>query len=347
MNRRVLAFALHKACSIPPHPGLVRVLGAEVNGGAARCWTELCGAAEQGGGWAVETLDDQVGTLGEGGVWNALYEVVGGLDHLHKFGIAHCDISARNMVVQGGRVKASGFGLGRMADVADLDLGEEVLRLAPEQLARPEGIYEGAAFGWDVYGFGVLAYRLITGRYPRGGRFFESETGTGTAAGTGAAADGGGAKAELPGAAELAAALCTEPEVNWPEPAANVGTARCREIAERCLRLDPAARPVDLREVREAFDNVRHHLEMESLRAEVAKAQSQAGTGALAAGAAGVAAGAVAGAGVAAKARTGDDEAPAADGEAGEGIAGEAGDGVMEVMGAATGRPCRRRRRRR
>ncbi len=103
---------------------------------------------------------------------------------------------------------------------------------------------EGAGYGWDVHAFGVLAFRLLNGVFPRCNETFTKVSpAAGEARRKGVEAD----------CERLAKKLTRSPLAAWPgEPTCPEDAAR-REIIEKCLHLDPWERYADMREVMQAI----------------------------------------------------------------------------------------------
>lgn len=100
-----------------------------------------------------------------------LYDIALGLEHAHGRNIVHRDIKPDNILIaEDGSIKITDFGLARTltVDKGFTNTGEAVgtpYYMAPEQI-QGEAV-DGRA---DIYGFGILAYELVTGRRP-----FENE----------------------------------------------------------------------------------------------------------------------------------------------------------------------------
>ena len=99
--------------------------------------------------------------------------VLAGLGHAHASGLVHRDVKPENVLLGKGadggvRPMLSDFGLAKVSDrrggYEETRLGAgTVAYMAPEQFeAETSAIHPGA----DLYSFGVMVYRLVTGRMP-------------------------------------------------------------------------------------------------------------------------------------------------------------------------------------
>ena len=143
-------------------------------------------------------------------------DVAAGLAHAHLNGVVHRDLKPGNVLFDAeGRAKVTDFGIARV--LGSDTLTEEGTVLGTAAYISPEQVSgEAPTPATDVYAFGVLLYRLLSGRFP-----FESEN-----------------------AIELARMHrdIDPPPLRTFRPEAPPDLA---ELATRALTKDPEARPAD------------------------------------------------------------------------------------------------------
>ncbi|MCB1230858.1 MAG: hypothetical protein KDN19_11355 [Verrucomicrobiae bacterium] len=196
------------------------------------------------------TLHDQPRPDDEAEAWGRLRKLVGGLAHLHRHGVCHGNLHPGNVFLLEHRdaLCVTDAGPGLIGRVHHIDIGESAWFAPPEQLESPECWEDGAAFRWDVYRFGVIAYFWINGKLPRGHVY--------RAAREEVVEESGGRPVAVD-IGTLAQDLRQSPTCVWND-SGNV-SRECllqREIVDRCLSLDPDDRPVDMREVAAEFETL-------------------------------------------------------------------------------------------
>ena len=118
-------------------------------------------------GGSLEDLLPANGALPDAETQRIASEVAAGLAHAHERGVVHRDLKPSNVLFDDeGRAKLADFGIARMtAGEGTLTEAGTVLGTAayisPEQAAGLRATATG-----DVYSFGVLLYRMLTGRLP-------------------------------------------------------------------------------------------------------------------------------------------------------------------------------------
>jgi len=147
------------------HPNVLVIYGVEVHGGRAGFWTEFLRGA------TLEAL------LRQKGIWDPREAAIVGIDicralsAAHASRIIHRDVKTTNVMrEEGGRVVLMDFGSGgNLPQAGDVHTSVHIqgtpIAMAPEQL---RGVVAGPAT--DIYGLGVLLFRLVTKSFPVEGR---------------------------------------------------------------------------------------------------------------------------------------------------------------------------------
>lgn len=140
------------------HRNVVRVFGADSHGERFGLWMEMVQ------GRTLEQVLVMQGQMGTSEVVPIGVDLCHALAAVHRAGLLHRDLKARNVVREdGGRIVLMDFGTGR--DVTRSDTTDHMagtpLYLAPE-------LFTGAkpSQATDTYSLGVLLYHLVTGDYP-------------------------------------------------------------------------------------------------------------------------------------------------------------------------------------
>ena len=247
INRRLLLGAHARLAESEGHPGVAKILGSDFE--ARPAWILLDFHGESGEpGTTPRNLETWLGHLPPPELaWKLIRQLAEALAFLHRIGVAHANLQPRNVLVtdpENGTIAVSDFSQGWVDGVYHLEGTEALLYASPEQLREPEGIEQGLWGGWDVHAFGSLAYRLLTGRFPRADaerRQLEARRARG--------------EAIMP-ASVLGLFPSGEP-IDWADatPGDWEENAR-RQVIEACLALDPEVRPKDMREVLAEFDRI-------------------------------------------------------------------------------------------
>ncbi len=180
--------------------------------------------------------------------WKLVKSLAKALSGMHVRRVAHGNLKPGNIFFDANdQVLLTDWTLGNMPGVKHFHFTDAVLYQAPEQLRAPSGYLEEAGYRWDVFAFGVISYRVLTGRFPRCHDTFNfvappvGET------------HRDGLQADLQ---KIAKNLESQVEVAWPDVARTPLENGYRECIDSCLALDPFLRPATMTEVVRAFEAV-------------------------------------------------------------------------------------------
>ncbi|MGD9419049.1 MAG: protein kinase domain-containing protein [Verrucomicrobiota bacterium JB025] len=230
--------------------GVMPVIGAGFNKFPAVRTMPL--AADDGDGGSLvprclqHRLDEHPGIES----WKLVKALAKALAGMHERRVPHGNLKPGNLMFDAdGELLVTDWTLGNMPGARDVDFTDAVLYQAPEQLKNPGGYLEEAGYRWDVYSFGALSYRILTGRFPRcHDTFMQVAPPPGQTGREGLTADLGKIAENLE---EKGGA-----EVEWPDEADNALEKGFRECIIRCLSLDARKRPASMVQVAAEFEAV-------------------------------------------------------------------------------------------
>jgi serine/threonine protein kinase len=172
LERRVVVKLLAPAADLPrferearaaaalAHPNLVQVFDYGEDEGRPYMVLEYLP-----GGTLAERLPEKA-ALRDEDTRRVTSEIAAGLAHAHQHGVVHRDLKPGNVLFdEEGRAKVADFGI---AHVVGADtLTEEGMVVGTAAYISPEQVASGPATpATDVYAFGVVLYRLLSGRFP-------------------------------------------------------------------------------------------------------------------------------------------------------------------------------------
>ena len=187
--------------------------------------------------------------------WKLVKSLARALAAMHARTVPHGNLKPGNILLDDdGEALLTDWALGNMPGIGRLPFTDALLYQSPEQLKNPGGYTGTAALRGDVFSFGVLAYRILTGRFPRCHDTFNyvappcGETRR------------EGLKADLE---KIAQNLENQPDFSWPDAPRNPLEQGFRGWIGRCLSLDPVARPLSMVDVVAGFEEVEQALARE------------------------------------------------------------------------------------
>lgn len=237
---------LEKACARLekggwPH-GVLEVLEADFRARPAARVTPCLADPTEDGHWRPRSLQYQLDQFPGERSWRVVLGLIDAVAGLHNRQVAHGNLKPGNVFFDDDdRVVLADWALGNMPGVGHQDFTDACLYQPPEQLLSAEGYLEEEGYRWDVFAIGALAYRVLTGSFPRCDETFQQV----------APLNGEITRDEI--AADypkIAESLQKETSIAWPDEPANELELRYREILDRCLALDPLDRPANAMEVR-------------------------------------------------------------------------------------------------
>jgi hypothetical protein len=177
--------------------------------------------------------------------WKLVKAIARTLARMHEKRVPHGNLKPGNVFLTvTGDVLLTDWTMGNMPEASQFNFTDAVLYQPPEQLRKASGYLDEEGYRWDVFSFGVLAFRILTGQFPRCHDTFNFV----------APASGetrkGGIQADLN---KIARNLEAQPEFAWPDAAQNELEAGFREWIGKCLPLDPSRRPQSMIEVATGF----------------------------------------------------------------------------------------------
>jgi len=208
----------------------------------------LADVNEEQGSIAPRSLQERLDDYSEKNAWEVIEKLAHALASMHHQRIPHGNLKPGNIFFdEKGKLFLTDFAMGHMPDVGMLPYTDALLYAPPEQLREPEGYLSGKGYAWDTYAFAVLAFRLLTGKFPRcEATFSKVAPGPGEQHITGIQAD----------VVKLAERLEHRELANWPDEAPDDRTRKRHEVIQRCLSLNPEERYSDLNEVIQAWETI-------------------------------------------------------------------------------------------
>jgi tetratricopeptide (TPR) repeat protein len=254
INRKGLGLTLRALQAMPAHRGVLPVLAFDLDHSPYFAATPLVGMmtkdAQGRKVWQSTTLDNLCGRVTPDQAWRYIYELADAVAWMHKHGVAHGNLKASSILVTDdpeGATRITDAGQGWVGGIHHIELRDHFMYLCPEQMEQPDGFFGGYGASWDVYAFGVIAYRLLTGQFPRGGQAWTAESAV-------QAQKVGQGLSYAVNSMSLLQAVKAQPRISWPSPAQTPWDERRRQIIERALDFDPLARWKDVREIAREFE---------------------------------------------------------------------------------------------
>lgn len=223
-------------------PGVLAVLRDDFSGiPAVRISPLLASRRENGTGWVPLSLQHQWDTATAGGALELVNALARALAGMHERGVAHGNLKPGNVFLdESGAVLLTDWAMGNMPGTGVFHFTDAVLYQPPEQLRGASAYGRPASLQWDVFAFGVLAFRILTGRFPRCHETFQRVC----------PQIGRTRRPDLDvNPVKLAEYLESKQSYHWPDPPSGVVDDEVRICIDRCLNIDPDKRPSDMARV--------------------------------------------------------------------------------------------------
>lgn len=177
--------------------------------------------------------------------WEIVREIALALSEMHKRNVVHGNLKPGNVFFShNGEVYLADWAMGHMPSGSALEFTDAYLYQAPEQLRFPNGLLSDEGYRWDVFSFGVLAYRLLTGNFPRcHDTFISAAPLPGESRREGIVAD----------VFKIAQSIEAMPNITWSDEAKNAREQQYRDLIRQCLSLKAYERPASMVEVNQSF----------------------------------------------------------------------------------------------
>ena len=244
-----MARELEKLSTVAEHNGIVTLHDFDLLNDPPYYAMGLHADVMRDGTLQTRTLERLCGHVDYQEGWRLIREIADAVSYLHRHQIVHCDLKPSNILLTNEtphHIKICDFGQSRGLAAAGFEPVGTPLYACPEQLRSPSDSAEGKGFRWDVYSFGVIAFKLLTGELPRLQALADAKPEMFDPDATVQEATISESLNELTGE-KLATMVEAVEEIEWP-PDVYVPTTR-KLLLEQCLSLDPAKRPADMREV--------------------------------------------------------------------------------------------------
>lgn len=257
VNAAYVSWCAEKLSAGESHPNIAAIYGfdlAHLPGYTSCAWIPRIPGVphnmeEAAGTWTM----DQAGV--------ALTKLASAIAWLHERGIIHTGLTPKNVLLVDGTpdgVCVTDVGQGMVDGAQKADWLAHAPYFSPERCRgeAPQGESSGEA--WDVFAFGVLAFKLLTGRLPRAEEYFRSLEKPKSRKKS---------QAGVLDLTVLAKRLENEAVVGWGSRASSGAELSMRRVIDRCLALLPGQRYAHMNEVLAELEQITGHMPLSIAKA--------------------------------------------------------------------------------
>ncbi len=223
IHQQYVSWCLERLLVPERHPNLIQIYGFDLTSETPYVSMQWAGTSGN-----VETLEAFSGKWTALQASQALRAMAEALSWLHRQSVIHTGLTARNVFIMNGipsSVLISDVGQGWLSSEQTADWRTHVPYFGPERLHGEAPTGESSGEAWDVYAFGVTAFQLLTGRYPRANELFRKMENRKN-------------RTDHLNFNHLAKQIERETQLNWGGRAGSAEELALRRIVERCLTLD-------------------------------------------------------------------------------------------------------------
>ena len=250
-----VSWCLEKLRSEDQHPNVIAVYGFDLAHEPAYVATDWVEAPkgfrnldEASGKWSVDVAGQSLKTLAGAMAW------------LHQRSIIHTGLTSGNVLLTDdspNSICITDVGQGLIEAAQSADWFRHAPFLSPERCRyeAPQGETSGEA--WDVYSFGVIGFKLLTGKIPRGEVFFQT-----------LAKQRQRRKSTEIDMDALAKRLENEATIGWGTRATTATELSLRKVIERCLALSQDQRYLHMTDVLDELNKITFNVTTSTAPAE-------------------------------------------------------------------------------
>ena len=237
INQEILSDALVKVFKSNDTPGIGKIYDFNLSGKTPyityKLYSEAILGKDSQTNYKTRSLEELASNISYKDSWSISLKVAQSLKLLHSKNISHCNLKPSNILFDHGidpAPKLTDFAQGYLGGLEQINPSESLFYSHPDQLKGEDHSINNNGIRWDIYSFGAVLYKLLTGEYCRLNKeivAFKNRKGSNPSKYSGISAN------------QVARAITNKPIINWPYPPSTNKEKSFREIIEKCLTIDP------------------------------------------------------------------------------------------------------------